>query len=76
MHRYIPNTEGDRAIMLEAIGVQSIDDLFDDVPPAARNPQINLPPALSEPELMRELQDLSGRTANLCEYACFLGAGA
>ncbi len=75
-HQYIPNTDADRAAMLDTIGVQSIDDLFYDVPASARNPKIDLPRALSELELSREIAQMAGRNANLVENACFLGAGA
>ncbi|MDE3091998.1 MAG: aminomethyl-transferring glycine dehydrogenase subunit GcvPA, partial [Chloroflexota bacterium] len=75
-HQYIPNTEADRAAMLKTIGVASVDDLFYDVPASARHPKINLPRALSELELSREIAIMAGRDANLVENACFLGAGA
>ncbi len=75
-HQYIPNTEADRAAMLKTIGVASVDDLFYDVPAAARHPKIDLPRALSELELSREIARMAGRDANLVENACFLGAGA
>ena len=34
--RYLPLTAADRAEMLETVGASSIDDLFSDVPAAAR----------------------------------------
>ncbi|HCP00481.1 MAG TPA: glycine dehydrogenase, partial [Rhodospirillaceae bacterium] len=34
--RYLPLTDNDRAEMISAIGVDSVDDLFVDVPPAAQ----------------------------------------
>lgn len=76
MHRFIPNTDADRAQMLQVIGVKSIGDLFSDVPIEAMNCSLNLPPSMSELDLMRELGQMAGRNANLSEYACFLGAGA
>lgn len=76
MHRFIPITDADREEMLKTIGVQSIDDLFADVPHEAKALDLQLPRALSELELMRELRALAGRNANVGEYACFLGAGA
>ena len=75
-HQYIPNTPADRAAMLKTIGVPSVDDLFYDVPQATRHPKINLPKALSELELSREIALMALRDANLVENACFLGAGA
>ena len=41
---YIPHTDADRAAMLEAIGVASLDDLFEAVPDAHRFPQLDLHP--------------------------------
>ncbi len=75
-HRYIPITDADRAAMLETIGVESVAELFSDIPTEAMNCKLDLPPALSELGLTRHLQELSGRNADLCDYACFLGAGA
>lgn len=75
-HRFIPNTDADRAAMLKSIGVASVDDLFRDVPASAKLSKINLPPALSELEMMNELNLMAGRNADLNNYACFLGAGA
>lgn len=75
-HRFLPNTDADRAAMLQAIGVTSVKDLFADVPQDALYPEFKLPRAMSELDLMRELQAMSARNANLNEHACFLGAGA
>jgi glycine dehydrogenase subunit 1 len=73
---YIPNTEHDQRVLLDAIGAASIEELFDDIPSELRNPVLNLPPPLSEIELRREFQRLSAESANVEEYACFLGGGA
>jgi glycine dehydrogenase subunit 1 len=62
--------------MLEAIGVKSVADLFHDVPSRVRFPKLDLPDPLSEPETLRELQDLAGSNADAQEHLCFLGAGA
>lgn len=74
---YNPNTSEDRTEMLRAIGIGSIDELFRDVPESVRKTAgMNLPPGLSELELLRECSKLAARNASLDEYACFLGAGA
>jgi len=76
-HRYLPLTEQDRREMLEAIGVTSIDDLFADIPEEVRfKGSLNLPPALSELELVRHMKELAGANATVNDYACFMGAGA
>lgn len=61
--------------MLRTIGVQSIDDLFADIPEDARHPEIKLPPALSEPELLSLMQCTAGLNADVASWACFRGAG-
>lgn len=75
-HRFIPITDADRAQMLKTIGVSSVDTLFDDVPKEAQYPDLNLPPALSEMDLLRTLRDMAAKNANAGEHAYFLGAGA
>ncbi len=54
-HPYLPATDADRERMLRVIGVSSIDELFEDIPPEHRRPRLELPAPLSEPELVREL---------------------
>lgn len=76
MSHYISITEAERAEMLKAIGVESTVDLFVDVPTALRFPQLNLPAPMSEIELVRELQRLSGSNAHAHSHSIFLGAGA
>jgi glycine dehydrogenase subunit 1 len=76
-HRYIPNTEDDVRKMLEAIGVPSIDALFEPVPAAVRlQRELDLPPALSEPDLLAHLGALAGQNADPSAFAVFLGVGA
>lgn len=63
--------------MLEAIGVPSIDALFEPVPSAVRlQRELDLPPALSEPDLTAHLGALAAQNADPSTYASFLGAGA
>ncbi len=76
-HPYIPNTDEDRRTLLGAIGVASVDELFADIPSQFRVDALNLPPALSELDLMREMSALAGRNVVAgSRVACFLGAGA
>jgi glycine dehydrogenase subunit 1 len=70
---FIPHTSEDIERMLEAIGVQSIEDLFDEIPQNLRASAMNVPPALCEMEvarLMSERAALDGKPLN------FIGAGA
>jgi len=73
---YIPHTDTDRAEMLAAIGVDSLDHLFDAVPDAYRFPTLHLPDPLSEMEVLWELQALAEANAAANAHPLFLGAGA
>jgi len=73
---YIPHSDADRAAMLKAIGVSSLEDLFRDVPAQARYPEINLPDPMSEPELLDYIGAFGQANADLNHFICFLGAGA
>jgi glycine dehydrogenase subunit 1 len=76
MSSYIPNTEADRARMLDAVGVGSVEDLFEVIPAEKRYPDLGLPAPLSEIEVRKLLQGLAERNADLDHHPCFLGAGA
>jgi glycine dehydrogenase subunit 1 len=73
---YTPNTDDDRAVMLAAIGVERIEDLFLDVPEEVRYPLLQLPEPLSELEVQRELLLLSEANLDVNHTMCFVGAGA
>jgi glycine dehydrogenase subunit 1 len=73
---FIPNTAADRDRMLEAIGAGAVADLFGDVPQEHRFPRLELLPAVSELEILKELDGLSRRNADCGHAPCFLGAGA
>lgn len=73
---YLPNTEADRKAMLREIGVDSVDDLFRDIPEEFRNPALSVPPRLSEFEMKKELGRMAGSNTGLDDLACFLGAGS
>ncbi len=60
MSHYISNTVPDREAMLKAIGVESVERLFDVVPADVRFPELHLPKPLSEAQLLRELRAMSG----------------
>jgi glycine dehydrogenase subunit 1 len=74
--RFLSLTDADREEMLEAIGVQSIDELFEQIPPGVRfDRELALEAALSEPELVTHLEELAGRNAHTGAELSFLGAG-
>jgi len=73
----MPNTQEQRAQMLEALGLSSVEDLFSCIPETVRfKGKLNLPEALSEMELVSHMQALADSDLNLDACACFLGAGA
>jgi len=72
---FIPHSPKERDEMLAAIGMQSLDDLFADVPARHRFPKLDLPPALTEMEALAELQSLAEENNSAAEMAFFLGAG-
>ena len=73
---YTPNTDADRRKMLDAVGVDSADELFDDIPSEFRDPTLNIPPPTSEFELRREIEAMARANAVPGDYACFLGGGS
>lgn len=77
MSRYISNTAEQQGEMLKEIGLDTTEDLFQDVPPEVRlKRKLDLPEELSEMELVRHMRNLAQRNCSLEEYPCFLGAGA
>ncbi|HSV56890.1 MAG TPA: aminomethyl-transferring glycine dehydrogenase subunit GcvPA [Magnetospirillaceae bacterium] len=73
---YLPNTDSDRREMLQVIGRPSVESLFGDIPERLRYPRIDLPPPLSELEMLREIESLAGRNLSASSCSWFLGAGA
>jgi glycine dehydrogenase subunit 1 len=73
---FTPHTRPEKDAMLHTIGVQQMEDLFRDVPSGYRFPRLNIPPALTEMEIMAELQELASANETTDDLACFLGAGA
>ncbi len=74
--RYLSLTDADREEMLAAIGVDSVDDLFEQVPPGVRlGRELDLEPALSEQEIVEHLSALAGRNVGTERELSFLGAG-
>ena len=75
--RYLPHTDAERQEMLAAIGVGSIDDLYADVPPAARlDGLVDLPLGQGELEVERHLSRLAAENLAAGASAFFVGAGA
>ena len=73
MARFTPHTEDDVREMLDAIGVDSVEDLFADVSPKIEG-ALHLPSALSEYEALTDVGELASENAT--GMPVFLGAGA
>ncbi|MCS7246049.1 MAG: aminomethyl-transferring glycine dehydrogenase subunit GcvPA [Thermomicrobium sp.] len=73
---FSPHTPEDRDAMLRAIGVDSVERLFDTIPASYRFPELRLPAAVGEAEVFQELLALSLRNRSLATTPTFLGAGS
>ena len=62
--------------MLANLGVNTIDELFADIPDEFRNPSLALPSPMSELEVQQELSSLASKNRALGSGPSFLGAGS
>jgi len=70
---YIPHTDEDTKAMLADIGVNSTDDLFDEIPDALRyNDLKGIPAGSSAMAMLKEAERLAAANQN---GTCFMGAG-
>ena len=73
MYKYFPHTEEDLQAMLDKVGINSLDDLYADIPEAIRfRKEYDLPEAVSEVEI-RQAFDLLGSQNK--QLTCFAGMG-
>ncbi|MCP1727455.1 glycine dehydrogenase subunit 1 [Natronospira proteinivora] len=71
---FIPHTENEVREMLDAIGVESIEQLFDEIPDSLRIHDLpGVPDSLSEMAISRLMHE---RAAQDGHASCFIGAGA
>ncbi|MFI5004087.1 MAG: aminomethyl-transferring glycine dehydrogenase subunit GcvPA [Solirubrobacterales bacterium] len=77
MTRYTATTEADLAAMLAAIGVSSVEELFDrQIPEAVRlRRALDLPPGMPEQDVYEHLRALAARNVSAEDELTFLGAG-
>src|SRR4029078_5733494 len=74
--RYTSATPDDRREMLDAIGVSSVEELFEQITePLRLNRPLAMPHGLREAEVYERLAALAERNADAEEQVCFLGAG-
>ncbi|MEJ7900392.1 MAG: glycine dehydrogenase, partial [Thermomicrobiales bacterium] len=71
-----PHTNEDRREMLDAIGVETIADLFAPVPDQYRFPTLDLPPMLTEMEAAQRMEALANKNIVPAPQDIFLGAGS
>jgi glycine dehydrogenase subunit 1 len=73
---YVPHSASDVRVMLDAVGAQSIDGLFEDIPEAVRRREpLALPAGLSEIEVLAEMRRLAAANTPATSLVSFLGAG-
>jgi glycine dehydrogenase subunit 1 len=72
---FVPHTDAERDEMLRMIGVDSLKDLFVDIPADVRFPELDLPEGCSEPEIERIMGKLATRNTLPDGALSFLGAG-
>ena len=74
--RYLPDTAEDEKEMLAVIGVESMEDLFTDIPDEIRLKEaLAIPAAVSESELLKQMKDLAEKNVSAGQMPIFMGAG-
>jgi glycine dehydrogenase subunit 1 len=77
MFPYIPNSKLDEEKMLDSLGMNSLEDLFNDIPKDLRlKRKLNLNEPMSELEVSSKVKALAGKNLNSDDLVCFLGAGS
>jgi glycine dehydrogenase subunit 1 len=74
---FVPHTPEDRAEMLAALGLSSIDELFDTIPESLRVGSLDstrVPGPLSEIEIVQYMSELASRN-EAARMICFAGGG-
>src|SRR5260370_32986624 len=72
---YVPNTAAEQQAMLQAVGVETVEELLSPVPADGRLKRpLALPAALAEPDIQRGMGAPPGRNAALDPFPPFLGA--
>jgi len=73
---YISNTEKQKKEMLAVLGLSTVDSLFASIPASIRlKKPLNIKGSLSEPELIRELEQIASKNNSIDKINSFLGAG-
>ena len=72
---FVPLTTDEREAMLKEVGVDSVADLFVDIPADVRFPHLDVPPPLTELETVAKMSALAAKNQHVGQLACFVGAG-
>jgi glycine dehydrogenase subunit 1 len=76
MSTYTAVTDSDRQAMLDAIGVDTVEDLFANIPEALRlGRALDLPAGLPEQDVYAHLRELAARNVSAEDEITFLGGG-
>jgi len=62
--------------MLKLMGLSGVEELFADIPERIRTGKLDLPPGMSEMEVVREIRGMLASNLTCQDRPCFLGAGA
>src|SRR6266542_2607639 len=75
--RFAPHTDDDVRRMLGAIGLDSLDGLFEQIPATVRlDRPLAIPDGVSEMEILADLRALAARNRHADDLVCFAGGGA
>jgi glycine dehydrogenase subunit 1 len=75
--RFAPHTDDDVREMLDAIGLDSLDGLFDHIPGSVRlDRPLDIPEGVSEMEILADLRRLAAKNRHADDLVCFAGGGA
>jgi glycine dehydrogenase subunit 1 len=75
--RYLPHTSEDIAQMLAAVGAESVDALFEEIPAdCRRQDELDLPAPLTEWDLNTHMDGLADTMGAAPRYKVYLGAGS
>lgn len=75
MHNFLPHTDESRKEMLAEIGLNSIEELFNNIPEKAKVDSFNIPDGLSELEAKKRLIELANKNKTAQDCISFLGGG-
>jgi glycine dehydrogenase subunit 1 len=73
--KYYPHTPADIERMLKTIGVQTVDELFSDIPKDKQIKSLDLPHSRPEMEVIQVMNNLSRKNEGFYNRPNFLGAG-